>query len=373
MSPDREPPVIGITLGDPLGIGPEIVAKAIAGLHDRDPAHLRVYGSWPLVVEWARVIGLDERRFVQCRTSADQRAVATGDAPSRTILVIDDDEWPADARWLLPGPRPTAEGGRTSFAWVERAIADALRAPGDPRRIDALVTAPISKTSWSLAGVKEFPGHTELLGARAGTPGRPHGMLFVGPHLRVMLATIHTPLAKVSAALSVRGVREAIELAHESCVGLGAVRAATGMPRIAVCGVNPHAGEGGILGVEDDAVIRPAVEQALKAGIDAVGPLPGDTIFKAAAAPPFGSGSFDCVVAMYHDQGLIPIKLIDGERAINVTVGLGIIRTSPAHGTAFDIAGTNMASATSMIASIELAASMAGRARRENRGPASGT
>jgi 4-hydroxythreonine-4-phosphate dehydrogenase len=180
-------------------------------------------------------------------------------------------------------------------------------------------------------------------------------MLFVGPHLRVMLATIHVPLMRVGAMLTWARVLESIELSHEACVALGVER-----PRIAVCGLNPHAGEGGILGWEDERVIAPAVSSAQAAGICATGPLPGDTVFKAACARPFGRGDFDCVVAMYHDQGLIPVKLIDGERAVNVTVGLPAIRTSPAHGTAFDIAGTNSASQVSMGEAIDLAIRMSG-------------
>lgn len=346
-----EPPTLGVTMGDPLGIGPEIITKAIQQLGDRVPARLQVYGSWEILADAARVIGLDPTRFAK--------------APRHgKILVCDDGAWASGVPGAGHTRASTPEGGRASFAWIERAIADAQRPVDDPHRVDAIVTAPISKTSWNMAGITGFPGHTELLGARFGREGKPHGMLFVGPHLRVMLATIHVPLARVASMLTVRMVREAIELAHQSCVELGAVRRETGVPRIAVCGVNPHAGEGGILGTEDDRVIRPAVVEARAAGVDVDGPMPGDTIFKAAAAPPFGKGAYDCVVAMYHDQGLIPMKLIDGERAINVTVGLPTVRASPAHGTAFDIAGTNSASAGSMVAAIELAAEMVTRTRR---------
>lgn len=346
-------------MGDPLGIGSEIIAKAIQQLGDRVLGSLRVYGSWEILTDAGRVIGLDPTRFVR----GDGSALAVNVPRRGEILVCDDGAWtsgvPGDGRVRAATP----EGGRASVVWIERAIADARRPVDDPRRLDAIVTAPISKTSWNMAGITQFPGHTELLGARFGREGKPHGMLFVGPHLRVMLATIHVPLARVAAMLTERMVREAIELAHQSCVELGAVRRETGVPRIAVCGVNPHAGEGGILGTEDDRVIRPAVQAARAGGVDVDGPMPGDTIFKAAAAPPFGKGAYDCVVAMYHDQGLIPMKLIDGERAINVTVGLPTVRTSPAHGTAFDIAGTNSASAGSMVAAIELAAEMVARRR----------
>ena len=178
-------------------------------------------------------------------------------------------------------------------------------------------------------------------------------MLFVGPSLRVMLATIHVPLVAVRDALTIGKVFEAIELADAACRDLGVAR-----PRIAICGLNPHAGEGGILGVDESEVITPAIEQARRKGVDASGPFPADTIFNAAAAPPHGRGAYDCVVAMYHDQGLIPVKLLDGRLAVNTTVGLPTVRTSPAHGTAFDIAGKNAADPCSMRAAIELAVRM---------------
>jgi 4-hydroxythreonine-4-phosphate dehydrogenase len=168
-----------------------------------------------------------------------------------------------------------------------------------------------------------------------------------------MLATIHVPLAKVPGILTGGVVRRAIELAHEACVAMGNAK-----PRVAVAGLNPHAGEHGLLGGEDDAVIAPAVARSVAAGIDATGPWPGDTVFGRAL-----KGEFDVVVAMYHDQGLIPVKLIDGAKSVNVTVGLAwngrrVVRTSPAHGTAFDIAGQGFADATSMKESIRLAVEM---------------
>lgn len=258
---------------------------------------------------------------------------------------------------------PSAAGGRASLAFIEGAIADAKRAGADPRHVDAIVTAPISKTSWDLAGYTRHPGHTELFGERFGAERA--GMLFVGPHLRVMLVTIHVALARVPTMLTSERVRDAIVLAHDACRVLGVAE-----PRLAVCGLNPHAGEGGILGSEDGQVILPAINQAQARGINAQGPFPADTIFSAAARAPFGSGRFDCVVAMYHDQGLIPVKLLDGYRAVNVTVmhtpkgAPECIRTSPAHGTAFDIAGRNIANSASMDAAIDLAIEMIEYRRR---------
>jgi 4-hydroxythreonine-4-phosphate dehydrogenase len=241
----------------------------------------------------------------------------------------------------------SAAGGELSFRWVDEAIAMARRPSGDSLRVDAVVTAPISKRAWELAGHGAFPGHTELFATRLGATR--HGMMFVSPRLRVILATAHVPLMRVRETLSTARVLEVIELGAEACRALGVAR-----PRLAVCGLNPHAGESGLLGADESEVIEPAIRAAVAAGIDAQGPFPGDTVFIAAAA-----GRWDLVVAMHHDQGLIPVKLLDRDRAVNVTVGLPIVRTSPDHGTAFDIAGQNKADPGSMIAAMELAARMA--------------
>lgn len=287
-----------------------------------------------------------------------------------------------------------------SFLAIERAIERAKLDDGHAERVDAIVTAPISKTSWNLAqrelsaGVAEFPGHTELLAERFTSPRS--GMLFVGPSMRVMLTTIHVPLAKVTSVLTPQRVTDAIVLAHEASVELG-VELRVGSPRIAVCGVNPHAGEHGLLGTEDDAVIAPGIELARErlamsdACADIVGPLPADTLFAKARlidGRRVREDGYDCVVAMYHDQGLIPMKLLDPHACVNVTVGLrwprtnetasgaahsvpirSIIRTSPAHGTAFDIAGRvgsdglPLADASSMRHAMRLALQMVERQR----------
>jgi 4-hydroxythreonine-4-phosphate dehydrogenase len=246
-------------------------------------------------------------------------------------------------------PRPTAAGGALSLALVERAIADAQRPPGDPARVDGIVTGPISKEAWSLAG-HSYAGHTELLAARLSAPGADGRavMMFVSEKLRVALATTHIPLAQVPGALSTGRILEVMRLAAEACQRLGIAT-----PRIAVCGLNPHAGEAGLLGEEDRAVIHPAIIQARTEGLEATGPHPGDTIFRAAVR-----GDHDLVIAMYHDQGLIPVKLLAFDSAVNVTLGLPTVRTSPDHGTAFNIAGQNNANAGSMRAAIELAVRM---------------
>jgi len=337
---------LGISIGDPLGIGPEIIVRALVELAApiRSGAFaVRVFGSAAVLGDAAGLLGLsDAWRNV---LGAGVRLVEVGvDAPP---------ERPAR-------PTSTRFGGMLSFAAVEAAIAAARRPPGDPEHVDVIVTAPISKTSWKLAGHTRFPGHTELLAERF--DATESGMLFVGPSMRVMLATIHVPLREVPRVLTRGVVLRAIRLADRACRDFGVSR-----PAIGVCGVNPHAGEGGLLGHEDDAVIAPAVAAAREAGLNATGPHPADTIFTRAVLPPRGPGTLDAIVAMYHDQGLIPIKLLDKREAVNVTVGLSTIRTSPAHGTAFDIAGAGTADPASMLAAIRTALELLDRARGADR------
>ncbi|MBL8990256.1 MAG: 4-hydroxythreonine-4-phosphate dehydrogenase PdxA [Phycisphaerae bacterium] len=246
---------------------------------------------------------------------------------------------------------PTADGGRASFEAVMRAIDACKRPRGTPGAADAMVTAPVSKEAWHAAGI-DLPGHTELLAREFESPDS--GMLFVGPTLRVLLATIHVPLARVPGLITRERVAACIELAHRACVGLGVVR-----PRIAVAGLNPHAGEHGLFGPEDQQRIAPAIEEARARGLDVTGPWPGDVVFLRAV-----EGRHDVVIAMYHDQGLIPVKLLDRRRTVNMTAGLSwrgrsVVRTSPAHGTAYDIAGSGAADPTSMVEAIRLAARLA--------------
>lgn len=340
-SPQR--PVIGITMGDPLGIGPEIVVKALTDEALRASARFVVYGQ-NAQLTYAADRGDIHPTWFRVDASSDRALMPlVGDA---TVLDYEESDLLATG---MPGP--SRAGGLASKRFVEEAIADALREPGDPRRIDAVVTAPISKESWSLAGIR-WPGHTELLAAR--TKAKRHAMMFVSPRLRVALATAHLALMDVKNILTIGRVFDPIELGAQLCRDLGIET-----PRIAVCGLNPHAGEHGLFGDEEERIIRPAIDAARRVGIDASGPWPGDTIFIKAAA-----GDFDLVVAMYHDQGLIPVKLLGWDKAVNVTVGLPIVRTSPDHGTAFDIARTNRASASSMKAAIELAVGLVGAGGR---------
>ena len=330
-------PVIGISMGDPMGIGAEVVAKSLCDPAISRIARFVVYGQNQLLVDAAERAGLRPAWFRLAKEGlTSQRAIAA------EPVVVDyghEDTLPREHA-------PSRAGGLLSKAFVEDAITDALRPVGDPRRLDAVVTGPISKESWSMAGFR-WPGHTELFAARCKTPH--HTMLFESPRLRVALATAHVGLMEIRDLLTIGRVFDPIELGAAHCRRLGVDR-----PRVAVCGLNPHAGERGLFGDEEKRVIGPAIDMARNAGIDAHGPFPGDTIFIDAAA-----GKWDLVVAMYHDQGLIPVKLLGFDRAVNVTVGLPIVRTSPDHGTAFGIANRNAASPNSMKAAIELAARLA--------------
>ncbi|MBL4810707.1 MAG: 4-hydroxythreonine-4-phosphate dehydrogenase PdxA, partial [Phycisphaerales bacterium] len=233
--------------------------------------------------------------------------------------------------------------GAMSFHWVMEAIGDVKREEGDPLRANAIVTGPINKKAWSMAG-KKYPGHTELIAKVLGE--RRFAMMFVGDKLRVVLATVHIALNDIRDVLTIGKVHTAIDLGHQACLDLGIKR-----PRIAVCGLNPHAGEDGLMGDEEGRLIKPAIDLAKGTGIHVDGPFPADTIYR-----PAMEGKYDLVVAMYHDQGLIPIKLLERDLAVNVTLGLGnVVRTSPDHGTAFDIAGQGIADAGSMGHAIDLA------------------
>jgi 4-hydroxythreonine-4-phosphate dehydrogenase len=212
--------------------------------------------------------------------------------------------------------------------------------------VDAIATAPINKLAFAQAGLP-WKGHTDLLAHLCGTSRV--AMMFHAPELKVVLITVHVPLSEVPALITPELVTQTIDLTRAALPQFGVIT-----PRLAIAGLNPHAGEGGVLGVEDDRVLAPAVAAARARGIDVRGPFPADTVFVRAS-----KGEFDCVIACYHDQGLIPVKLLAFGHAVNVTIGLPIIRTSVDHGTAFDIAGKGVADAGSMIEAVKLAARMA--------------
>jgi len=333
----RPLPTVSVSMGDPLGVGPETLVSALSPPSARRRARFVVRGLEAPMRRAAEAMGVEPFwRLAKRGSSAAETGVGAG------VLLIDDAEHaaagePREARG------PTKTGGAASFRFVEDAIADAKRGAGDPLRADAVVTAPISKEAWSLAGASRYPGHTELLAQRFGA--KRHAMMFVSPRLRVALATGHIPLLQLRDALTIGKVFDAIDLGIEGAAALGVER-----PRVAVCGLNPHAGEGGLFGDEENRLIEPAIRLARDAGHDVRGPFPGDTVFRRAA-----DGDFDLVVAMYHDQGLIAVKTLEWERAVNCTIGLPVLRTSPDHGTAFDIAGRGVADASSTAAAIDLA------------------
>lgn len=338
-------------MGDPYGIGPEVVVKALADPELRQSARFVVLGMSEPMHYAADLAEIDPYWW---RAPIGSPVASTAMA-ARGVALFDFD----DVRLIgAPGgrePGPTKEGGAASFRFVEQAIEMAKLPNEDPLRVDGVVTAPISKEAWAMAGKKNYPGHTELFARRLSA--KRSAMMFQTPRLRVVLATAHIPLMDIRNALTIGKVFDAIDLANEACLSLGIER-----PRIGVCGLNPHAGEGGLLGDEEDRLVSPAIELAVSHGIDAQGPFPADTIFNKAL-----DGAFDVVVAMYHDQGLIPVKLLDWKEAVNVTIGLPSVRTSPDHGTAFDIAGKNKADASSMTAALRLALrqTAAQMARRE--------
>ncbi|MCE9590563.1 MAG: 4-hydroxythreonine-4-phosphate dehydrogenase PdxA [Planctomycetes bacterium] len=331
-------PVLGITMGEPAGIGPEVVVKALADPEVRRLARFVIYGMNELLSYAADLAEIDPFwwRIQHDSPRAEYDFV-------HDVVVMDYDEYSILGQAVH---RPTKQGGQASLRFLDDAISAALRPPHDPGRIDAIVTAPVCKESWLMAGCK-FPGHTEFLQHR--TKSRRAVMMFNSPKLNVVLATVHVPLMDIRNLLTIGCVFDPIELGHQACLRMGIKN-----PRIAVCGLNPHASENGQFGDEESRVITPAIEMACAQGIDVRGPFPGDTVFIDAV-----QGKFDLVVAMYHDQGLIPVKLLGWEEAVNVTLGLPVIRTSVDHGTAFNIVGQNKAHPGSMKAAIRLAASMA--------------
>jgi 4-hydroxythreonine-4-phosphate dehydrogenase len=278
-------------VGDPAGIGPEIAARAAGDPRVLDVCEPRLYGPPP------------------------------GDRFEPGVL--------------------SGEAGRAAYDTIVRAVEDAQRGI-----VDAIATAPVNKEAFRLAGLP-WSGHTDLLGHLTGAPHV--AMMFYSEVLTVVLATVHIPLADVPRALTRESLEATIALTAREIPRFGFPT-----PRIAVAGLNPHAGEHGLFGREEETVIAPAIAALQQTGVDVKGPFPADTIFVRARG-----GEFDVVVACYHDQGLIPVKLLAFGEAVNVTLGLPIIRTSVDHGTAFDIAGTGVANPESMIAAVRLAARLA--------------
>lgn len=328
---------LGITMGDAAGIGPEIIVKLhVKGL----PAPCVVYGDQASLQR--AINALHVSLNIVLLESVDQLSESSPRCLSGVPCLFLRQTYPA-----LPADLPMgqvdARAGQVAFDALCMAIEDAKL-----NRIAAIVTAPLNKQAMHAAGF-DFPGHTEILAQRTNT--HHVAMMLVNEQLRVILATIHIPLSEVPQAITESLELRTIELAHLACRGMGIKS-----PRIAVAGLNPHAGENGKFGREELDIIIPAIARAQSMGIDATGPWPGDTIFMRAR-----KNEFDIVVAQYHDQGLIPIKYLGVDEGVNVTVGLPFVRTSVDHGTAFDIAGRGIADPASLETAFRLALTMLGR------------
>jgi 4-hydroxythreonine-4-phosphate dehydrogenase len=337
-----ERPLLGISVGDPGGIGPEITAKALAHEEIYRLCRPLVVADLRLMQEAVRIA----RVALQCREVESPRQ---GIYQHGTMDVLDMHN--VDMEHLEYG-KITAEGGKAAFEYIERIIQMALRG-----EIDACVTGPIHKEALNLAGIP-FPGHTEIFANRTGT--RDYAMMLVDGNFRVVHVSLHLSMREALDCVRRERVRKVIELAHQALIRMGIAS-----PRLAVAGLNPHAGEGGLFGREEIEEISPAIEDARAEGIDVVGPIPPDTVFSRMAG-----GLYDAVVAMYHDQGHIALKVLGfsydeqtkkarSVRGVNVTLGLPIIRTSVDHGVAFGSAGKGTASPQSRIDAITLAATMA--------------
>lgn len=325
-------PTIAISMGDPAGIGAEVVVKALADAVLRHKARYIIYGMNELLAYAADLAEYDVFWW------RDQYNGHLRHYP-HDVVVVDYDQFSMLGSAIRS---PSKMGGEASM----RFCLDAIEA-AKSGIVDAVVTAPIAKESWKLAGYR-YPGHTELFAERTGS--RRYAMMFAGGPLKVVLATVHIPLNGLWGKLNIGAVFHPIELMHETLVNWFDIP----KPRIAVAGLNPHASEHGQFGDEEERIIEPAIRMAREQGIDALGPFPPDTIFLSAL-----QGKYDAVVAMYHDQGLIPVKLIAFDQSVNLTIGLPIVRTSPDHGTAFDIVGRNRANPSSMRAAIEMAVDLA--------------
>ena len=333
---DAYRPTLAITLGDPAGIGPEVIVKALDDPALRRRARFVIYGLNEQLAYAADVAELEPAWWRVPYTGRSRRY-------GQDVVVIDYDQY----SMLAAGVRgPSRDGGRASYRFCIDAIAAAKQG-----LVDAVVTAPISKESWHLAG-HNYPGHTELFAEQ--TKAKRHAMMFAGGPLRVALATTHVGLNSLWGRLNIGTVYHPIELLHEALVDWFDVP----NPHIGICGLNPHAGENGAFGDEEERLIKPAMQMAINNGIHCTGPYAADTIFMRAL-----KGEFDAVVAMYHDQGLIPVKLVAFDKSVNLTLGLPIVRTSPDHGTAFDIVGRNKADPSSMRAAINMAIDLANRRR----------
>lgn len=315
---------VGITIGDPGGIGPEVVVKSLPPVSQE--CLPIVIGDFSVMEEAVNAFSPSLR--IKIIDNADDAA-----ASPETLWLIS-----LDSLKAFKKGSPDAENAIACVNYIKKAVSLALG-----EKIDAIVTAPISKEALKMAGMK-WPGHTEMLAEL--TAAKDYAMMFYSDRLKIMLVTIHTALKDVPKLITKENVFKKVVLAKKACDMLDIEN-----PRIGVAGINPHAGESGIFGDEEIREIAPAIAEAQNMGIPVSGPYPADVIFRKAYR-----GEFDIIVCMYHDQGLAPFKMIAFDKGVNMTVGLPIIRTSPDHGTAYDIAWKGIADPSSMIEAIKLAA-----------------
>ncbi len=332
----NQKPLLAITMGDPAGIGPEIILKAL-----EIPKVWRV--CWPLVVGSRSILEHTLQSFPSSLTIAmvEGHQSTSAKMPFRRGRLPLLDPCTQSVRSIHPG-RISAKAGEMAMTCIQSAVRLAQEGC-----VAGVVTAPINKQAMHLAGYA-YPGHTEMLADL--TKAKESGMMIMGGPLKIVFTTTHLPLSEVAQALSVKNILKAIRLAHLGLKQLFGIK----KPRIAVAGFNPHAGENGLFGDEEPRVILPAIKRAKGQGIRCSGPHPADTMFAKALG-----GDFDGIVALYHDQGLIPLKTVAFGHCINITLGLPILRTSVDHGTAFDIAGKGKADPTSLVEAIEMAAHLA--------------
>ncbi len=330
-------------MGDPAGIGSEVIAKAISVTDVHKEARVVVYGD-PWILARAMEMVTAPIKVVEVQSPAEIAASEQEDLCLWVVPVTNLAH--SGCTWGQPVP----ESDKAQMQYIYRAV-EAVQAGA----ADALVTGPVHKVAMRRAGAK-FPGHTELLAQL--TSSGPPVMMLAGPTLKVVPLTTHVPLVKVAQMLSPSLLLHAISVTNDALVRF--FRRSS--PRLAVAGLNPHAGEDGLFGTEEQQTITPAIQNAQALGINVVGPLPADSVFLRAV-----DGEFDVVIGMYHDQALIPVKLVDFDEAVNVTLGLPLIRTSVDHGTAYDIAGQGVASARSMIAALRMASHMVRDTQRDSR------
>ena len=343
--PDQRP--VAITLGDAAGIGPEIIAKVFAH-HPVAAQACVVFGDAGVLNQAVQALPQPANLRVQVIADvAEALQAPQGVMPVWQIGTLD-----APPPW----GQVSAASGRLAADCVRAAAHAALQG-----RVQAVVTAPLNKTALAAAG-EDFPGHTELLQSLAanhlGVPVDqvPVRMMLANPELRTVLVSIHVSLRQAIEAVTVDNVLQTLRIAHASLRN-----AHGGPPRLALAGLNPHAGEGGLMGREEMDILEPALELARSLGIDASGPYPPDTVFMHARASHGQPNAIDAVVAMYHDQGLIPVKYMGLAHGVNVTLGLPFVRTSPDHGTAYDIAGQGVADPSSLLAALAMARAMSAR------------